>query len=118
MARRIKIAAAQVGAVHRTSARAETLDRMIKLLEDAASQGAEVVLFPETTFTTFFPRYLIEDEAELESFFEHGDVTTAPNTKPLFDKAKELGVDISVGMFRITHLRFVFQRKSTFYETL
>lgn len=100
MARTIKIAAAQVGAVHRTSPRAETLGRMIKLLEDAASQGAEVVLFPETTFTTFFPRYLIEDEEELESFFEHGDIKTAPNTKPLFDKATELGVDISVGMLR------------------
>lgn len=99
MARKIKIAAVQVGAVHRTSPRPETLGRMLKLLEDAASQGAEVVLFPETTFTTFFPRYLIEDEAELESFFEHGDVTTAPNTKPLFDRARELGVDISVGTF-------------------
>lgn len=103
MSRKIKIAAAQVGAVHRTSPRAETLARMIKLLEDAAAQGAEVVLFPETTFTTFFPRYLLEDEAELESFFEHGDVTTAANTKPLFDKATELGVDISLGMLRMMY---------------
>lgn len=110
MARKIRIAAAQVGAVHRTSPRPETLGRMLKLLEDAASQAAEVVLFPETTFTTFFPRYLIEDEAELQSFFEHGDVTTAPNTKPLFDRAKELDVDISVGMSRIKLVYVLFHR--------
>ncbi|KAF2163111.1 hypothetical protein M409DRAFT_68733 [Zasmidium cellare ATCC 36951] len=102
MPRKIKIAAAQVGTVHRTSPREETLSRLLQLLGDAASQGAEVVLFPETTFTTFFPRYLIEDEAELQSFFEHGDVATAPNTKPLFDKARELGVDISVGLGEAT----------------
>ena len=79
------------------------MDRLLKLLDEAASQGAEVVLFPETTFTTFFPRYLIEDGVELESFFEHGDVATAPNTKPLFDKARGLGVDISVGMSSTFH---------------
>jgi Asp/Glu/hydantoin racemase/predicted amidohydrolase len=93
----IRIAAAQVGAIHRHADRADTLQRLIHLLQDAASQGAQVVLFPECTFTTFFPRYLIEDEAELDSFFEHGDITVSDNTKPLFDKAKELGVDISIG---------------------
>ncbi|KAF7190410.1 N-carbamoyl-D-amino acid hydrolase [Pseudocercospora fuligena] len=102
MSRRIRVAAAQIGAVHRTSARAETLQRMLKLLETAASQGAQLVLFPETAFTTFFPRYLIEDQTELDSFFEHGDIRTAPQTAPLFDKAKELDVDISVGFAEAT----------------
>ncbi|KXT01010.1 hypothetical protein AC578_4429 [Pseudocercospora eumusae] len=102
MSRRIRVAAAQIGAVHRTSARPETLQRMLKLLEIAASQGAQLVLFPETAFTTFFPRYLIEDQTELDSFFEHGEIRTAPQTAPLFDKAKHLGVDISVGFAEAT----------------
>lgn len=102
MARIIRIAAAQVGAVHRTDKRPDTMKRLVSLLEEAASRGAQVVLFPECTFTTFFPRYLIESEAELESFFEHGDVTKSENTREVFDKAQELGVDISIGFAEAT----------------
>ncbi|KAK4609878.1 N-carbamoyl-D-amino acid hydrolase [Fulvia fulva] len=97
MARKIRLAAAQMGATHRQSPREEPLRRMIKLLDDAACTGAEVVLFPETAFTTFFPRYLIEDEAELASFFEYGDITTSSQTAPLFERARFHGIDISVG---------------------
>jgi Asp/Glu/hydantoin racemase/predicted amidohydrolase len=101
MARTIRIAAAQVGAVHLDASRQKTLDRLIGLLEDAASKGAQVVLFPECTFTTFFPRHFI-DEAELESFFEHGDITTTENTRGIFDKTKELGVDVCIGFAEAT----------------
>jgi predicted amidohydrolase len=87
-----------MGPVHITSPRAETLDRMIALLQSAASLGAQVVLFPETAFTTFFPRHLIESQQELDTYFEHSDsLPTSPNTKPLFDEAKKLEIDISVG---------------------
>ncbi|KAK5679298.1 hypothetical protein LTS10_008113 [Elasticomyces elasticus] len=93
----IRLAAAQMGATHRSDPRSKTLDRMLKLLDNAASQGAEVVLFPEIAFTTFFPRYLINDSDGLSDWFEHGDVTKSENAGSLFDKARELGVDISVG---------------------
>ena len=53
MARKIRVAAAQIGAVHRTSPRAETLERMLRLLETAATQGADLVLFPETGKITY-----------------------------------------------------------------
>ncbi|KAF2815251.1 carbon-nitrogen hydrolase [Mytilinidion resinicola] len=102
MPRIVRIAAAQVGAVHIWSKRLDTLKRLLKLLDDAASRGAQVVLFPETTLTTFFPRYFFSDDAELESFFEHGDIITASNTKPLFDKAKNLAVDIILGFAEAT----------------
>ncbi|OJJ50649.1 hypothetical protein ASPZODRAFT_148117 [Penicilliopsis zonata CBS 506.65] len=97
MPRVVRLAAAQMGTTNKWDTREQTMQRMIKLLVDAAGQGAQVVLFPEIAFTTFFPRYLILDEQEIESWFEHGDVTTAPNTKPLFDEAHKLGVDICVG---------------------
>ncbi|GAB7353498.1 hypothetical protein MBLNU459_g3946t1 [Dothideomycetes sp. NU459] len=75
---------------------------MVKLLEDAATRGAKIVLFPETAFTTFFPRHFIEDPTELESWFEHGDITTAPDTHALFAKAQQLEIDISVGFAEAT----------------
>lgn len=86
-----------MGATHRSDPRPKTLDRMLQLLDEAASQNAELMLFPETAFTTFFPRYLINDLDELDSFFEHGDATKSPGAAPLFEKAKQLGIDISVG---------------------
>ena len=98
MPRTLKVAAAQVGAVHRGSERSSTLQRLVKLLQEAASKDAQLVLFPETTFTTFFPRYLFRDDKELERFFEHGeDITQSENAKPLFEEAHRLQVDISVG---------------------
>jgi predicted amidohydrolase len=98
MPRRIRVAAAQLGAVHRDSTRQDTLSRMIKLLQSASTLNAQLVLLPETAFTAFFPRHLISDQQELDSYFEHADdVPGSPHTKPLFDEAKKLGIDISVG---------------------
>lgn len=85
-----------MGLVHRSSTRKNTLERMIKLLQTASTLDAQLVLFPEPAFTTFFPRYLIADQTELDSFFEHGDDLTQ-SEKPLFDEARKLGIDISVG---------------------
>ncbi|KAI9371597.1 carbon-nitrogen hydrolase [Aspergillus egyptiacus] len=102
MPRTVRLAAAQMGTTNKWDPRDQTLNRMISLLKDAAAQGAQMVLFPEIAFTTFFPRYLILDHSELESWFEHGDIRTSPNTKPLFDTAHELGVDISVGFAEAT----------------
>ncbi|KAF4810515.1 N-carbamoyl-D-amino acid hydrolase [Colletotrichum siamense] len=95
--RTLRVAAAQMGATHYGDERSKTLDRMTKLLEAAAAKGAQIVLFPEAAFTTFFPRHLINDPVELDAFFEKGDVSAQPQTKSLFDKAHQLGVDISVG---------------------
>ena len=98
MPRKLKVAAAQLGPIHITTPRPEVIARMIKLLQSASSLGAQLVLFPETAFTTFFPRHLITSEAELDTFFEHDDsLPTSPNTKPLFNEAQKLGIDISIG---------------------
>ncbi|PYI03970.1 carbon-nitrogen hydrolase [Aspergillus sclerotiicarbonarius CBS 121057] len=102
MVRTVRLAAAQLGTTNKWDSREKTLERMIVLLKDAAAQGAKLVLFPEIAFTTFFPRYLILDQDELESWFEHGDITTAPRTKALFDTARDLAVDIIVGFAEAT----------------
>jgi len=107
MPRHLRVAAAQVGRIDRfsdqstTTPRSEVLSRLIALLEAADKQSVKLVVFPEITFTTFFPRYLINDEAELDSFFEVEDTETgiasSPNVKPFFDRASQLGIDVVVG---------------------
>jgi predicted amidohydrolase len=98
MPRILKVAAAQLGPNHLTTPRPEVISRMITLLQSCSTLGAQLVLFPETAFTTFFPRHLISSQAELDIYFEHDNsLPTSPNTKPLFDEAKKLGIDISVG---------------------
>lgn len=94
----MKVAAAQVGSVDRTAQRSDTLARMIKLLDEAIAQNVQLVVYPETTFTTFFPRHLITDQGELDTFFEKGDdITSNTTVKPLFDRAREGKVDLCVG---------------------
>ncbi|CAK7265551.1 hypothetical protein SEPCBS119000_001572 [Sporothrix epigloea] len=115
MPRSLCVAAAQMGSTHYTDPREKTLGRMITLLEGAVAKGAQVVLFPETAFGTFFPRHLITDPVELDSFFEHGDIVTQPQTKPLFDKARELKVRISVGYAEKTDAGEAFNT-SIFYD--
>ena len=94
MARTVTIAAAQMGPVQRADSRAETMARLLALLEQAAAGGARLVVFPELALTTFFPRWLLTPE-ELEAFTEPAMPNTA--VQPLFDRARELGVGFSIG---------------------
>ncbi|KFE35267.1 N-carbamoyl-D-amino-acid hydrolase [Thioclava atlantica] len=95
MTRRFIAATAQLGPIARDEPRASAVARMQALLIEAHRRGAELVVFPELALTTFFPRWLIEDEAELDAFYE----TEMPNAdvQPLFDTARELGVGFYLG---------------------
>lgn len=95
MDRRFRLAAGQMGPVSRNESRADVVHRLIALLHDAAARGCSLVVFPELALTTFFPRWLIEDEAELDSFYE----TEMPShaTRPLFEEAGKLGVGFYLG---------------------
>jgi predicted amidohydrolase len=53
MMRIIRVAAAQMGPTPMAQARPQTLARLVRLLEEAASQGATLVVFPELALTTF-----------------------------------------------------------------
>ncbi|PZX10332.1 putative amidohydrolase [Palleronia aestuarii] len=98
--REIVIGAAQMGAIQRDEPRAQVVDRMLALLEDAAGQGATLVVFPELSLTTFFPRWWMEDQAEVDSWFEREVPGEA--TRPLFDRARALHVAISFGYAELT----------------
>ena len=94
MARVVTVAAAQMGPVQRADSRAQTMARIVALLEQAAARGARLVVFPELAFTTFFPRWLLTPD-ELEAFTEPAIPT--PAVQPLFDRARDLGVGFSIG---------------------
>ncbi|GGG03215.1 N-carbamoyl-D-amino-acid hydrolase [Rhizobium wenxiniae] len=91
----MKIAGAQLGAIQKADSRESVIKRMIALLDEAASKGADLVVYPELALTTFFPRWYMEDQAEIDFWFE----TEMPNaaTQPLFDRARELSIAITFG---------------------
>ncbi len=100
MTRILKVAAAQLGPIHRADTRAHVVERLIAMLREAHGAGCRLVVFPELALTTFFPRYWIEDPAEIDAFFE----TAMPNpaTQPLFDEAARLGVGFYLGYAELT----------------
>src|SRR3954469_6492790 len=101
MSRSLRLAGAQMGPNQRADGRPGILARMIALLDQAAAQGAKLVVFPELAFTTFFPRWPMDrDSPELLASFE----TAMPNpqVQPLFDRAKALGAGFYVGYAELT----------------
>ena len=95
MARFLTVAAAQMGPVQRHHTRTEVVDRLITLLRQAHSMGAELVVFPELALTTFFPRWFVDDISEADHWYERSMPNEA--TQPLFDEAKRLGVGFCLG---------------------
>jgi len=96
MARKLGIAAAQLGAVNLADSREAVVRRLVALFREAIGRGARFVVFPELALTTFFPRYWMDDAAEVDRrFFER----TMPNpvVQPLFDLAKQHGVGFYLG---------------------
>ena len=101
MARHLKIAAAQLGPLHREDSRAVAVSRLTKLLRDAHAMGAKFVVFPELALTTFFPRWWIENQAEVDArYFEKS--MPSRDTQPLFDEAKKLGIGFYIGYAELT----------------
>ena len=98
--REIVIGGAQLGAIQKADSRESVVARMLELLERGAREGVTLMIFPELALTTFFPRWYVEDQAEVDTWFE----TQMPNAavQPLFDRAKALQVAISFGYAELT----------------
>jgi N-carbamoyl-D-amino-acid hydrolase len=100
MSRIVTVGAAQLGPIQRVDDRKSVVARMIVLMRQAASHGCDLVVFPELALTTFFPRWFMEDQAEVDSFFER--VMPSSETQPLFDEAKKLKLAFSLGFAELT----------------
>jgi predicted amidohydrolase len=98
--REIVIGAAQMGPIQRAEPRAEVVARMLPLLDQAAAAGCTLVVFPELALTTFFPRWYMEDQSEVDRWFERQ--MPGPETQPLFDRSRARGIAISLGYAELT----------------
>ncbi|HEY1282266.1 MAG TPA: nitrilase-related carbon-nitrogen hydrolase, partial [Acidimicrobiales bacterium] len=63
MTRIVTVGAAQMGPVAPTDTREAVVERLLALLHDGHDAGCDLVVFPELTLTTFFPRYHLTDQA-------------------------------------------------------
>jgi len=100
VSRVLTVAAAQMGPVQRDHSRGDVVERLLLMLREAAASGAELIVFPELALTTFFPRWWMDDQREIDSFFE--TEMPGPDTKVLFDEAKHLGVGFALGFAELT----------------
>jgi len=99
--RSLVVAAAQLGPIARDEPRSSAVARMCAMMRNAAASGAELVVFPELALTTFFPRWFMEDQVEIDTYFE----TEMPNesVQPLFKLAVELKVGFYLGYAELEH---------------
>ena len=93
--RNLTVGAAQLGPIQRADSRRDVVERLIALLREAKRMGCELVVFPELALTTFFPRWWMTDQAEIDAFFEQE--MPSNETAPLFTEAKRLGMGFSLG---------------------
>ena len=80
MGRIVQVASAQMGPISKSEPRKDTVRRLIAMMREAKGRDAELVVFPELALTTFFPRWLLEDEAELDSYYER-DMPGPPSSR-------------------------------------
>src|SRR3979411_1777728 len=96
----LNVAAAQMGPIQKAENREAVVQRMLALLEEARAKGADLVVYPELALTTFFPRYYMTDQAEVDLWFE----AQMPNeaTRPLFEAAAKANIALSIGYAELT----------------
>jgi len=95
MTRFVTIGAAQMGPIQRSHTRRDVVERLIAHLREAKRMGCELVVFPELTLTTFFPRWWMTDQAEIDAFFEQE--MPSNETAPLFTEARRLAMGFCLG---------------------
>lgn len=95
MSRFVNVAAAQMGPIAKDETKKQTVDRLLSHLHEAARMGVELVVFPELTLSTFFPRWYCEDLHDFDHYYEAS--MPSSDTQPLFDASRKLGIGFYLG---------------------
>lgn len=95
MPRWLTVGAAQLGPIAKDESRSRVVERLVAHLHQARAQGCQLVVFPELALTTFFPRWFYEEQAQIDAWFERE--MPGPETRPLFETARELGLGFCLG---------------------
>jgi N-carbamoyl-D-amino-acid hydrolase len=92
MPRFVKVAAAQLGPIPEGTSRETMVERMLALLEQAAGEHVELLVYPELALTPYFPKRIRED---FEQFFESEMPSKA--VAPLFERARQARIAFHLG---------------------
>ena len=95
MSRIVRVGAAQMGGISRNEPKESVVEKLLGQMRRAHGEGCDIVVFPELALTTYFARWLIEDEEELDRFCEAE--MPSPATRPLFDEAARLEIGFHLG---------------------
>jgi predicted amidohydrolase len=95
MARVVTVGAAQLGPIPRHDSRSDAVKRLVELLRQAHAAGCDLIVYPEAALTAFFPHWYMDDQAEIDAYFERE--MPGPDTQPLFDEARRLGLGFCLG---------------------
>jgi predicted amidohydrolase len=98
--RKLTVAAAQMGPIQKADSRQAVVKRMIALMDEAKAKGADLIVYPELALTTFFPRWYMADQKEVDAWFEREMPNAA--TYPLFERAAQHGMAMSFGYAELT----------------
>ena len=100
MSRVMRVAAAQSGPIQKAESRQAVVKRLCDLLDQAKADGVNFVVFTELALTTFFPRWYMADQAEIDLYFEREMPGT--ETQALFALAKDLRIGFCLGYAELT----------------
>jgi predicted amidohydrolase len=98
--RGLTIACAQMGPIQKAETRQDAVSRMLALMDLAKAKGAELIVYPELALTTFFPRWYMTDQNEVDAWFEREMPNAA--TRPLFEAAAHHEIAMSFGYAELT----------------
>jgi N-carbamoyl-D-amino-acid hydrolase len=111
VARFVNVATGQLGPIAKNETRAQVVARLTALMHQAHARGCDLIVYPELALTTFFPRWYIEDQAEIDCYFERE--MPGPQTRVLFDLASELAIGFYLGYAELTVEDGVVHRHNT-----
>src|SRR5437764_7430106 len=89
-----------MGPVHRADSRQAVVRRMLDLLGEAKGEKCDLVVYPELALTTFFPRWYMTDQAEVDAWVGREMPNAA--TRPLFEQAADYRIGLSFGYAELT----------------
>ncbi|KAK8076063.1 hypothetical protein PG994_003335 [Apiospora phragmitis] len=101
--RTITVAAAQMGGNQLQDSRTQILDRMLKLMDQAAEAGVRLLAYLELDLTTIFATQYMTDPDQIAQYFVPASpsdpyaVLSTPHARPLVEKANKLGIDFYLG---------------------
>jgi N-carbamoyl-D-amino-acid hydrolase len=95
MSRIVTVGAAQLGPIQKAEDRGCVVRRLLALMEKAHRKGCDLIVYPELALTTFFPRWYMQDQDEVDSWFEAS--MPSNETQPLFEAARRYGMAFHLG---------------------